>query len=157
MDDQPKTLQGLKQMMEDARKRQTARQAAKPNTPNEIDIMNPYILYVAACDPPFHQSEILETAIKKVQAIAELVQSKRMGNPNDAFMYCLPKGMKNPITADDAESEGKVTVDLMVKSTYLDSLVAAKFKRELGLDIKTADVGRFLKQDFYAWLPRRRG
>ncbi|KAK5679294.1 hypothetical protein LTS10_008109 [Elasticomyces elasticus] len=134
--------------MEDARNRQTARKAAKPNMPNEIDIMDPYILYVAACDPPSHQSEILETAIKKVQAIPELVQSKRMGNPNDAFMFCLPKGMKNPISGDDAEFEGKVTVDLVVKSTYLDSLLAARFKRELGLDIKTADVGRFLGQDF---------
>ncbi|KAK5692110.1 hypothetical protein LTR97_011284 [Elasticomyces elasticus] len=171
MDDQPKTLEGLKQMMEDARKRQTARKAAKPNMPNEIDIMDPYIvrpacetmfssnhriraltivyqLYVAACDPPSHQSEILERAIKKVQAIPELVQSKRMGNPNDAFMYCLPKGMKNPITADDAEFEGKLTVGGTEKTTYFDSLIAAKFKAELGFDIKTADVGRFLGQDF---------
>ncbi|KAK3656359.1 hypothetical protein LTR56_003061 [Elasticomyces elasticus] len=148
MDDQPKTLEGLKQTMEDARKRQTARKAAKPNMPNEIDIMDPYTLYVAACDPPSHQSEILETAIKKVQAIPELIQSKRMGNPNDAFMYCLPKGMKNPITADHAEFEGKLTVDRTEKTIYFDSLITAKFKAELGFDIRTADVGRFLGQDF---------
>ncbi|KAK4892904.1 hypothetical protein LTR27_008632 [Elasticomyces elasticus] len=148
MGDQPKTLEGLNQMMEDARKCQTARKAAKPNMSNDIDIMDPYILYVAACDPPSHQSEILENAIKKVQAIPELVQSKRVGNPNDAFVYCLPKGMKNPITADDAEFEGKLTVDRTEKTTYFDSLIAAKFKAELGMDIKTADVGRFLGQDF---------
>ncbi|KAK5740123.1 hypothetical protein LTR17_004835 [Elasticomyces elasticus] len=141
MDDQSKTLEGLKQQMRDDRNRN--RQAAA----NDVN-RNIHILDVAACDSPGRQSEILEKAISKVQAIPELAKFNRMDDPNKALMYRLPKGVKNPISGDDAEFEGKVTVDLVVKSTYLDSLLAARFKVESGLDIKTADVGRFLGQDF---------
>ncbi|KAK3634363.1 hypothetical protein LTR56_007350 [Elasticomyces elasticus] len=145
MDDQSKTLEGLKQQMRDDRNRN--RQAAANDVNRNIYIAS-RPLDVAACNSPGRQSEILEKAISKVQAIPELAKFNRMADPNKALMYRLPKGVKNPISGDDAEFEGKVTVDLVVKSTYLDSLLAARFKAESGLDIKTADVGRFLGQDF---------
>ncbi|KAK5740124.1 hypothetical protein LTR17_004836 [Elasticomyces elasticus] len=140
-----KTVAEFKQFVEDVRKADRAR---NPNPANEHEGLDEYVVNVLPCDTLDRTREILEIAVKKIQAIPEVTKFYRYKDPIAMITYCLPKGTINPISAECAEFEGKVMIKLLNEATVVgatNSAVAGRMGQIPGIEV--AKIERFLYQD----------
>ncbi|KAK3656360.1 hypothetical protein LTR56_003062 [Elasticomyces elasticus] len=148
MANRPKTIAEFRKFVEDIRQRSKADRTRNPPDPaNERERLDEYVVNVLPCDTLDHTREILEIAVNKIQAIPEATNFFRYKEPDAKITYCLPKGTNNPISGEDAEFEGKVTIKLLKEATVVGATnsVGARTSGHIpGVDV--AEINRFLYQ-----------
>ncbi|KAK4892905.1 hypothetical protein LTR27_008633 [Elasticomyces elasticus] len=141
------TVAEFEQFVEDVRQRSEADRARNRDPANERERLDEYVVNVLPCDTLDRTREILEIAVNKIQAIPEVTKFYRHKDPIAMITYCLPKGMDNPISGEDAEFEGKVTIKLLNEATAVgatNSVAAGRMGHVPSVDV--AKINRFLYQ-----------